>query len=41
MFQKIKKWYELGLWNEAMVCQAKEKGLLTPEELGEILGEGE
>ena len=40
MFQKIKKWYELGLWNEAMVRQAVEKGILTPEELTEILGEG-
>lgn len=38
MFEKIKKWYGKGLWTEAMVRQAVEKGVLTAQEAGEILG---
>ena len=39
MFKKIKKWYEQGLWTKAMVAQAVEKGVITPEQYREITGE--
>lgn len=29
MYNKIKKWYELGLWSAEMVAQAVEKGVIT------------
>lgn len=38
MFDKIKKWYELGLWTKEQVHQAVEKGLITEEEYKEIVG---
>ena len=38
MYNKIKKWYEMGLWTEEMVLQAVEKGKITQEEANEILG---
>ena len=38
MFEKIKKWYIQGLWTEAMVRAAYEKGVLTNGECNEILG---
>jgi hypothetical protein len=41
MFDKIKKWYEMGLWTEAMVMNAIEKGVLTPEQANEILNSAE
>jgi uncharacterized XkdX family phage protein len=37
MFEKIKKWYELGLWTEAMVNNAVKKGVITEEQAQEIL----
>lgn len=37
MFEKIKKWYILGLWTEGMVQRAAEKKLLTGEEVIRIL----
>ncbi len=37
MFEKIKKWYILGLWTGAMVQMAAEKNLLTGEEVTRIL----
>ena len=37
MFEKIKKWYKQGLWTEAMVRNAVAKGVITEEELQEIL----
>jgi hypothetical protein len=37
MFEKIKKWYQMGLWTEAMVWSAVRKGILTEEQAEEIL----
>ena len=37
MFEKIKKWYKQGLWTEAMVQNAVNKGVLTEAEAIEIL----
>lgn len=39
MYEKIKKWYMQGLWNENMVRAAAEKGLLTSGEAETILEE--
>lgn len=40
MFEKIKKWYRMGLWTAAMVRRAAEKGVITQGQATEILGEG-
>ena len=37
MKDKIAKWYRLGLWTEAMVMTAVEKGVITEEQAAEIL----
>ncbi|HAM14323.1 MAG TPA: XkdX family protein [Eggerthellaceae bacterium] len=37
--QKVKAYYDAGLWSERMVRDAYEKGRITAEELTEILGE--
>lgn len=37
MYEKIKHWYELGLWNEAMVKNALQKGVITNEQADNIL----
>ena len=37
MFNKIKKWYEQGLWTEKMVNDAVAKGIITPEQAEEIM----
>ena len=37
MFEKIKKWYKMGLWTELMVRQTLEKKVLTEEQVAEIL----
>ena len=39
MFEKIKEYYELGLWNEARVRNMVIKGVITEEEYAEIVGE--
>ena len=39
MKEKIKKWYEQGLWTAEMVRNAAIKGKLTEEEYREIVGE--
>lgn len=36
MYDKIKQWYKMGLWTDAMVQNAVEKGILTPEQANEI-----
>ena len=36
MFEKIKKWYRLGLWTAEMVQNAVAKGILTADEAAEI-----
>lgn len=38
MYEKIKKFYEKGLWTAEMVQQAVEKGVITQEQADEILG---
>ena len=38
MVEKIKKFYDLGLWTEEMVRNAVNKGVITKEECNEILG---
>lgn len=38
MFEKIKKFYKLGLWNEEMVRNAVEKGVITENEYKAIVG---
>lgn len=38
MYEKIKKWYRQGLWQERQIQQAVEKGLLTGEEYRQITG---
>lgn len=37
MFERIKKWFEQGLWTEQMVRNAVKKGVLTEEQAEEIL----
>lgn len=37
MFEKIKRWYHLGLWTAEMVNAAVDKGVLTTDEAAEIL----
>lgn len=39
MKEKIKKWYEQGLWTAEMVRNALVKGKLTEDEYREIVGE--
>lgn len=39
MKEKIKRWYEQGLWTAEMVRNAVIKGKLTEEEYREIVGE--
>ena len=40
MKEKIEKWYKQGLWTADMVKNAVDKGVITPEEYEEIVGEG-
>lgn len=37
MKEKIEKWYKQGLWTEAMVLNAVEKGAITANEAAEIM----
>ena len=37
-FEKIKYYFEAGLWNAAMVKMAVKKGVITKEEYAEITG---
>ena len=39
MFEKIKKYYDAGVWNEQRVRDAVAKGAITAEEFKEITGE--
>ena len=38
MFEKIKKYYETGLWNELRVRNAVSKNVLTADEFKAITG---
>ncbi len=40
MFEKIKEWYRLGLWDERRVREAVAKNVITPEQFKEITGKG-
>ena len=37
-FDKVKNYYDKGLWNEEMVRNAVVKGWITEEEFAEIVG---
>lgn len=39
-YEQIKRFYDLKLWTKSMVKNAVEKGVLTPEQYREIVGEG-
>lgn len=39
--EKVRRWYESGMWTEQMVRNAYAKGRITEEELAEILGQEE
>lgn len=39
MYDKIKSFYDKGLWNEAMVKDAVNKNKITAEEYSKITGE--
>ena len=36
MKERIKKWYNLGLWTEEMVLKAVEKNVITQKDMEEI-----
>ena len=38
MFEKIKKWYNQGLWTADMVWTACKKGVITKAQYEEIVG---
>ena len=40
MFEKIKKYYESGVWNEQRVREAVAKNVITAEEFKAITGKG-
>ena len=39
MFEKIKKWFYMGLWSADQVQNAAEKGVITKEQATELLGQ--
>ena len=39
MFEKIKSWYESGIWSKEWVRNAVVKGKITADEYEEITGE--
>ncbi len=40
MFEKIKRYYELGLWDERRVREAVAKGVIDGEQFKAITGKG-
>lgn len=38
MFEKIKRWYQQGLWTDTMIDNAVKKGVLSEEQAEEIKG---
>ena len=40
MFEKIKKYYDAGVWDEQRVREAVAKNVITAEEFKEITGKG-
>lgn len=39
MFEEIKRWYQQGLWTEAMIRNAVKKGVLTEDEGSAIIND--
>ena len=39
MYEKIKRFYDMGLWSKEQVRNAVEKDIITPEQYKEITGE--
>ena len=39
MYERIRRWFSLGLWSAEMVRRALEKGVLTRAQTADILGE--
>ena len=39
MFERIKTWYEKGMWTKRMERDAVRKGKITPQQYEEITGE--
>lgn len=39
MFEKIKRFYDMGLYNKAQVALFVKKGVITPSQYEEIVGE--
>ncbi|MBQ3399561.1 MAG: XkdX family protein [Synergistaceae bacterium] len=40
MYEKIKRWYEIGVWDEKRVREAVAKNVITPEQFTKITGKG-
>ena len=40
MFEKIKKYYDTGVWSEQRVREAVAKNVITAEQFKEITGKG-
>ena len=40
MFEKIKEYYEKGVWSEQRVREAVAKNVITPEQFKAITGKG-
>ncbi|MBQ6972376.1 MAG: XkdX family protein [Synergistaceae bacterium] len=40
MYEKIKKYYEAGVWSEQRVREAVAKNIITPEQFKKITGKG-
>lgn len=38
MYEKIKSYYDTGLWSEQRVCNVMLKGIITEDEYKEIVG---
>lgn len=41
MFEKIRKFYDMGLYNAVQVYKFMEKGVITGEQYNEIVGNGD
>ena len=38
MYERIKRWYQQGLWTDTMIDNAVKKGVLSEEQVEEIKG---
>lgn len=38
-YNKVKRWYDMGMWNEARIRNAVKMGWITKEEFTEIAGQ--